>query len=145
MANGKIKFISNYRNFNKEVVLDRISDGKFRVLEFGDLKPILYGGNLVSNAIAVIFKKYVPEQIDSVKNVTIWRKSTGETWTNYSEIRFKNQLDLENFEKVAFDRLRVYQLMHDHIYISKELMDKFMSEYVNIEELEFENNWPIYG
>ena len=50
-----------------------------------------------------------------------------------------------NFEKAAFDRLRVYQLMFDGIYISLELRDKFISEYKNIEELEFTNDWPAYG
>ena len=104
-------------NHEKEVLVDKISEGKYRVLEFGKFKPILCSGCLVDNSIAVVLSKYVPDQIGKVNKVTIWRKATDQTWTNYSEIEIKNALDLENFNTAEHDGFRIYLLMYNDIYI----------------------------
>jgi len=135
----------NNKEFGKEVLLDKIEESKYRILEFGKFKPILNGGNIVHNSIAEIFQKYVPEQIEAVNNVIIWRKSTSETWTNYSEIEVKNHLDVETYENAEFDGFRIYQLYYDVICISSSLKDKLISEYVNVDELNFINDWPTYA
>lgn len=135
----------NNKKVAKGVLLDKIEENKYRILEFGEFMPILNGGNLVNNSIAEILQKYVPEQIESVKKVIIWRKSTSETWTNYCEIEVKNHLDLETYESAEFDGFRIYQLYYDAICISPSLKDKLISEYANVDELDFINDFPNYA
>ena len=138
-----------YQLYNKElgkkVLVDKIEENKYRILEFGIFKPILNGGFLVNNSIVRIFQKYVPEQIQTVREVIIWRKSTNETWTNYSEIELKNHLDLETYKNVELDGYKIYNLYNDIICVSSLLKDKLISEYENLDELEFNNDWPCYG
>ncbi|MCB9261275.1 MAG: hypothetical protein H6607_02710 [Flavobacteriales bacterium] len=130
--------------FGKEVHLDKISDDMYRVSEFGIFKPILEGGNLVDNSIAEILCKYVADQISSIKEVKIWRKSTDETWNNYSEIIYKNHLNLKNIKRVKSDGFRIYQLYFDRIYVSSNLKEKLILECEKSDKLEFDNEFPMY-
>lgn len=145
MNKSELYWLKNKNDIEKDVIVDKIENGKFRVLEYGKFHPILCGGYLVDNSIAEILQKYVPEQIESSNKVIIWRKATDETWNNYSELQIKNHLDLKEFESAKFDGLRVYQLMHNQIYISSELKEKFISECKKILELEFSTEWPLYA
>lgn len=129
----------------REVLLDKMSDQKFRVLEFGKFKPVLCNGTLVEESIAEVLQKYVPDQIGQVTPVIIWRKSTDETWTNYCEIEVRNHLDLDNFGNARYDGYRIYHLMYDSLYISPALKDKFILEHKKIDGLNFVNEWPTYG
>jgi hypothetical protein len=133
------------KSIEKDILLDKVNDGKFRVLEFGKFQPILCGGILIDNSIAEVFQKYVPEQIGSINKVIIWRKSTAETWANYSEIQIKNHLDLKTFKSAKFDGFRIHQLYYDAIYISSDLKDKLISECEKVNELEFINERPLYA
>lgn len=133
------------KSIEKQVLLDKVNDGKFHVLEFGNFQPILCSGTLIDNSIAAVFLKYVPDQIGLVNKVIICRKSTEETWVNYSEIEIKNHLDLETFKNAKFDGFRIYQLYYDAIYISSDLKDKLISECEKVNELEFINERPLYA
>lgn len=134
------------KNREKEVHVDKINDNKYSVLEFGAFKPIITSTLvLVDNSIAAILHKYVSEQISPSNKVTIWRKSTDETWTNYSEIEVSNKLDLESFENAKYDGFRIYQLPFNELYISAALKEKIESEYERSIELDFTNDWPQYA
>ncbi len=144
MNKSELYWLKNKNDIEKDVIVDRIENGKFRVLEYGKFYPILCGGYLVDNSITEILLKYVPEQIESSNKVMIWRKATDETWNNYSELHIKNHLDLEDFEDAKFDGLKIYLLMHNQIFISSELKEKFISECKKIQEIEFSNEYPLY-
>jgi len=143
MNKPNLYWIKN-KSTEKQVLLDKVNDGKFRVLEFGNFQPILCGGTLIDNSIAEVFIKYVPDQIGSVKKVIIWRKSTEEVWNNYSEIEIKNHLDLETFKNAKFDGFKIHQLYYDAIFISSDLKNKLISECEKVNELEFIDEIPLY-
>ena len=146
MDKPNLYWLTNHEYYLEKVVLvDKLSDEKYRVLEFGKFKPILQSGILVDTRIAEILSKYVPDQIDSVNKVTIWRKSTDETWNNYSKIEIKHNLNLENFKSAKYDGFRIYLLMFNEIYISSALKEKLIAEYEKINELDFINEWPKYA
>ncbi|MFK7000279.1 hypothetical protein V3Q90_05575 [Flavobacterium oreochromis] len=136
---------TNKRSFEKEVQLDKISETKYRILEYGEFRPILHGGKIIENAIAEILIKHVPEQISSITKITIWRKSTNETWDNYSELKLKNHLDLVSFKNANSDGLKIYQLFYDSLYISSDLKDKIISEYQSVNSINFINKWPTHA
>jgi hypothetical protein len=145
MHKPELYWIRNKYYTEKEVLVDKIGENKFRILEFGKFYPILSQGCLIDNCIAEVLQKYVPEQIELLKKVTIWRKATNEIWSNYSEIQIKNHLDLKEFESAKFDGFRIYHLMHNDIYVSSELKEKLLAEYGSASEIEFVNEWPKYA
>lgn len=145
MYKTELYWLKNRNDTEKDVVVDKIEEEKFRVLEFGKFYPILNHGYLVDNSIAEVLQKYVAEQIELVKKVTIWRKSTDEVWHNYSEIQIKNHLDLQKFKSAKFDGYRIYHLMYNDIYVSHELKDKLIAESGKANEIEFINEWPMYA
>lgn len=145
MNKPELYLLTNKNNNEKDVIVDKIEEGKFRVLEFGKFHPILNNGYLIDNSIAEILKKYVSEQIEFAKNVIIWRKATNETWNNYSEIKIKNHLNLEQFKSAEFNGNRIYHLMNNDIYISSELKNKLISDCKKINELEFIKELPLYA
>lgn len=126
------------------ILLNKISDDTYRILEFGEFKPMLANGHLIENSLAEILKKYVSDQIYSFKKVAIWRKATNETRNDYIEINFTNNINLENFNEAEFDGFRIYKLLNESIYVSPSLKEKIVQEYEKISELEFENREPLY-
>ena len=146
MDKSNLYWLTNKEDYcEKTVIVDKINENKYRVLEFGQFKPILHGGHLIDNSIAAILNKYAADQITAINQVIIWRKSTDETRTDYSEIELKHQLDLETFKTAVYDGYRIYLLMDNQIYISAALMDKLISEYGKANELGFIKEWPLYA
>lgn len=146
MDKTKLYWLTNHEDYReKSVITDKISEHKYRVLEFGKFKPILNDIQLIDNSVVEILKKHASDQIEVINRVAIWRKSTDEVWTNYSEIVLKNNLTLKSFPDAKHDGFRIYLLMNDRIYISSDLMDKLISECEKINELDFIKDWPLYG
>jgi len=145
MNKSELYWLKNKNDIERDVIVDKIENGKFQVLEYGKFYPILNNGYLIENSIAEILKEYVPEQIGSMKKVTVWRKATDEVWDNYSEIQIKINLNLEQLKNAKFDDYRIYHLMHNDIYISSKLKDKLIAECEKANELEFANDWPKYA
>jgi hypothetical protein len=146
MDKSNLYWLRNHEDYlDKDLLLYELSGSNYRIFQFGKFKPILHNGLLVENRIAEILTKYVGDQIRFTNKATIWRKSTDEKWTNYSEIGIKNNLELDNFQNAKYDGLRIYSLMYEHIFISSELKEKLIAEYEKINELDFINDCPLYG
>jgi hypothetical protein len=139
------KLVNKNYYLEKEVLVDKFGQDSYRVLEFGKFYPILGNGYLIENSVAEILEKYVFEQIGFMNNVTVWRKATNQVWDNYSEISLKNHLRLDELTGASSDGYRIYHLVHDAIYVSTALKDRLMEECSIADELEFTNEWPLYG
>ena len=128
----------------KEVSLTRLKDGRFQILEFGAFRNILEGPNylIVDNTIAEVLKNHVPEQI-KVNPITVFRRATGETWTNYSEFIPLREIDYLDYYTTVSSGLKIYHMMLSMIYVSQDLKIILERELADFSDLEFKQGIPV--
>lgn len=117
----------------------------YQIIEFGEFIPILDRGSylLFEEELAMVFQKYVPEEILFFEKVKIFRRSTNEEWDNYVSIVFKKNVELNDFRNLDSSGLKVYSFQYQNIYISKELKNLIIQEYKDSVKLNFINEAPI--
>ena len=138
--------INNFNYYQKkEVSLLREDENVFRIIEYGEFKPILNNGPylLFENQLAQVFKNLASEQILRYNEVEIFRQSTNEKWSNYIEIVFKTNLQIDDFDIVDSTGLKVYSFLHESIYVTELLKNRIIESYSNADQIEFNNDRPF--
>ncbi|WP_439479986.1 hypothetical protein [Chryseobacterium aquaticum] len=138
--------INNFNYYQKkEVSLLREDENVFRIIEYGDFKPILNQGPylLFENQLAQVFKNLASEQILRYNEVEIFRQSTKEKWNNYTEIVFKTNLQIDDFDIVDSTGLKVYSFLHESIYVTELLKNRIIESYSNADQIAFSNDRPF--
>lgn len=138
--------INNFNYYNKkEVSLLRETENVFRIIEYGEFKPILNSGPylLLENQLAQIFKNLASEQLLSYHEVEIFRKSTNEKWNNYTEIVFKTNLEINDFDNVDSTGLKIYSFLYNNIYLTELFKNKIIESYSNADQIGFSNDRPF--
>jgi hypothetical protein len=128
----------------REVSLIKLKDGRYQISEFGTFRKVLdgFGYSLIENKIADILKKYVSDQIE-LNPIVIFRRATNEEWTNYSELKMRNQIEFKDYYKTESIGLKIYGILNGLIYVSAELKSIIEKELTDLTDIEFKRGLPL--
>src|SRR5688572_32809152 len=75
------------------------TDGRFRVIEFGEFVPLLDGGDyiLIDKKFVSAFDSLLKNEVE-IKPVSIYRMATGDEWNNYSQLIIHQSLNPDNIQ-----------------------------------------------
>ena len=130
--------------FVKEVSLIKLKDGRYQVSEFGTFRNIIdgFGYSIIDNKIAEVLNKYVSEYIE-LNPIIIFRRATNEEWTNYSELKMKNQIEFKDYYETKSIGINIYGILNGLIYITAELKKLMEKELSDLTDIEYKQGLPL--
>ena len=109
----------------KEFHFQVIKYGKFCSFHFCPPNHFLFDQNL-SNLL-------LDKCVEGIKlhPVTIYRKSTGQTWKNYNEVEIKNQLLKLRDININTDGLKIWHYKFKYLFVSPDLIKEIRKVEIN--------------
>jgi len=99
----------------------RVSEDTFRIIEYNNFTPILVGSDytIIDEVFMPAFDLLFKEEVE-IFRIKIKRFSTDEIWNNYVELKIKNYINFENYEREAQTNKDIWQFKH-HLIVSEKI------------------------
>ncbi len=121
----------------------QVSEKEYTVHEYREFTDLICGGHptLIHNNYLSVFAQVSEDQLE-IKPVKIIRKSTNETWENYSLLIITNHISQKNIDTLEPSGLKIWD-HHCHPFVSAEL--KLKLEELPFNKLSFSEGFSMWA
>ncbi len=122
----------------------KTGESTFRVVQAGELNLLHTGSDytLVHSKILSAFDTLLSDQLE-ITQVSIFRKATDETWTDYHALDIKQHLTIENIDATNSDGDQIWQFQHN-LFVSDHIKNRLI-DLTPTNELLFSEGFSMFG